>query len=89
MERDRSLLNLSAGAIGLIVTLMTTVGVTSTCELFLYVTANLVFGATIILILHVFKLNKIYLLNLANDNPADDNKLKKYGNSIFVLFIYG
>jgi hypothetical protein len=89
MERDRSLLNLSAGAIGLLVTLMTAVGVSSTFELVLYAAATICFAVNIVLILHVFRLNKTYLLNLANDEPTDDIKLKKFDSSIFAAFLTG
>ena len=37
MEKDRSILNLSAAGIGLLVTLLTTVGVTARCQLVLYI----------------------------------------------------
>jgi len=90
MERDRSLLNLSAGGIGLLVTLMTTVGVRSTCELLLYIASSVTFGSAIVLILHVFKLNKVYLLKLVkNELTIEDNKLKRFDNAIYVLFISG
>jgi hypothetical protein len=89
MERDRSLLTLSSAGIALDVTLMTTVGVHSTFELILYILSVLLFGSAIIFILHVFKLNKEYLLRLASGEKADDPKLKKADNAIYALFVSG
>ncbi len=89
MERDRNLLNLSAGGIGLLVTLMTTVGVHSTFGLCLYISSIISFSVAIILILHVFKLNKSYLLKLATDEKTTEVPLKKYDSAIFILFILG
>ena len=89
MERDRSLLYLCAGGIGLLVTLMTTVGVQSTFELLLYITSFLAFGVAIILILHVFKLNRKYLVQLASNEEADETELKKTDSIIYFLFISG
>ena len=89
MERDRSLLYLCGGGIALLVTLMSTVGVHSICELILYIAAFLVLGTVIILILRVFRLNQNYLIQLASDKDPDEAPLKKIDSAIFILFIVG
>jgi hypothetical protein len=89
LERDRSLLNLSVGAIGLLVTLLTTVGAQSFFVITLYIFSFLFFTFSIILILRVFNLNKIYLLQLANNESIDEPKFKKYDRAIYWFFLMG
>ncbi|MGC9491547.1 hypothetical protein, partial [Vibrio genomosp. F10] len=60
-ELDKSLLTLSTGAIGLLVTLLTTVGASSVEGLVLYFVALLCFLVCVISILLVFKRNAKHL----------------------------
>jgi hypothetical protein len=89
MERDKSLLTLSGGAIGLLITLMTTVRIKTWYEIVIYLCAFAVFAATIHLLLKVFDLNKGYYQQLAKDEKADDILLRKYDVRIYRLFIFG
>lgn len=89
MERDRSLLYICSGGIAVLITLMTTVGVHSACELTLYILSFLSLGASIILILHIFKLNRHYLIQLDSNDKPDESELKKYDSIIYTLFIVG
>jgi hypothetical protein len=88
-EKDRSLLTLSGGAIGLLITLLTTVGVSSSAELVLYILTFLFFGICIVLLLYVFNLDKAYLLKIANKEVIDDKKLIIFDHAIFILFLVG
>lgn len=89
MEKDRSLLNLSVGGLGLIVTILTTVGVTSSFEILLNATAVIFFITTILSVLKVFDLNSKYLSSIIKNEKADDTKLIKYDNRIKRFFILG
>jgi succinate dehydrogenase/fumarate reductase cytochrome b subunit len=88
-EKDRSLLTLSSGAIGLLITLLTSVGINSVAELVLYILSFLAFGACIVLLLHVFTSNRELLLKIANEEKIVDNKLQKLDQTVFVLFLVG
>ena len=61
LEHDKSLLALSAGGIGLLITLLTTVGVSSAEGFVLNIGAILCFVTSLISILGVFKLNRSYI----------------------------
>lgn len=97
MERDRSLLAISTGAIGLIVTFMTTIKVKTVCELVLSLTDIMVFASVILLVLHVFRLNKRYVEKLVRnsvgykpiDATEEDKKLGTFDTVIETLFIVG
>ncbi len=54
MERDRTIVTLSAGAIGLLVTLLTTVGVKAPFTLWLYAGALVGFGVAAICTIVIF-----------------------------------
>lgn len=56
LEHDKSLFTLSAGGIGLLLTLLTTVGLSSAESLVLYIGAILSFLSAIIAILLIFSL---------------------------------
>lgn len=89
MERDRSLFTISAGAIGLLITLMSTVGPRFRYEIAIYIFSFLSFGLCIILLLKVFNLNKEYFKQLAKDEEPDDAKLGMYDKWIYRFFIIG
>ena len=61
MTLDRSLLQLSAAGIGLLVTLLTTVATWRGLELLIYLAAALFFLGTIVLCLWIFRKNCEYL----------------------------
>ena len=64
IEHDKSLLTLSAGGIGLLITLLTTVGASSIQILLLYGFAILFFLVCIISVLIIFKRNSDHLVNV-------------------------
>lgn len=61
LEYDKSLLTLSAGGIGLHLTLLTTVGLRSAEALILYIGAILSFTAALLAVLRVFRLNQTHI----------------------------
>lgn len=72
MEHDRSLLVLSAGAIGLLVTLLSTVGARSTESVVLYIFALISFLICLGCVLCIFRRNASYLEKIVNDESNDD-----------------
>lgn len=88
LEHDKSLLTLSVGGIGFLITILTTIGVSGSFQLVLYAIAILMFGICLITILRIFNANKIYLKNiLLNIVQANDPKLKKLDTIAFRSFI--
>jgi len=75
MEHDKSLLTLSSGGLGLLITLLSTVGVKEKRELILYVFASLCFALTIILCIIIFERNAIYLKKVVTGYQNDDSFL--------------
>ena len=61
LEHDKSLLTLSAGGIGLLITLLTTVGLGTAEALVLYVGAISSFVVALISVLRVFRGNQKYI----------------------------
>jgi hypothetical protein len=88
LERDKSLLTLSAGGIGLLITLLSTVGIHSVESLILYVAALLSFIVSMAAVLWIFKRNAAHLedINLGKDD--DDFLLDLLDNTaIFGFFL--
>lgn len=74
LEHDKSLLTLSAGGIGLLVTLLSAVGGHQVWVIILYVLALLSFLICLGTVLWIFKANATYLEKILNTNekPRDD-----------------
>ena len=90
MEKDRSILNLSAAGIGLLVTLLTTVGVTARCQLVLYILAMIGFGIAILTALWIFSKNATYLKQVAKSNKVGDDKtLVRLDRVLIIAFLVG
>jgi hypothetical protein len=90
MERDRSLLALSSAGIGLLVTLLTTVGVTESWQLILYGLDSLAFGIGIVTAVLIFQRNAEYLKQLTqNGDASGDPWLVQLDRVILVSFIFG
>lgn len=75
LEHDKSLLTLSAGGIGLLMTLMTTVGVSSAESLVLYLCALVAFLVCLSTVLVIFRKNAVHLEDVmvgtaTQDDPA-------------------
>ncbi|MDD5210572.1 MAG: hypothetical protein PHV36_14375 [Elusimicrobiales bacterium] len=76
MERDRSILYIASGAIGLLITLATTAQAFTRWEFLFYFISLTAFLATIIIVLFIFQRNKEFLTRLKEDSecPADKRK---------------
>lgn len=90
LEHDKSLLTLSAGGIGLLVTLLTAVGLSSAESLVLYITAIVSFAISILSILAVFKRNNNYIeAVISNKNQGMDPVLKRLDTTALIAFGIG
>jgi len=72
LEHDKSVLALSAGGIGLLITLLTTVGLSNVVLLVLYVAAILAFLSSLIAVLAVFRRNRTHIEQVFLGNRAPD-----------------
>jgi hypothetical protein len=98
LEHDKSLLTLAAGGIGLLITLLTTVGITSAAFVLLYISAIASFLVTVIAVLVVFRRNRTYIEKLltggavVNDpvlSKADATALWAFGLGVLFSTIIG
>jgi hypothetical protein len=64
LEHDKSILTLAAGGIGLLITLLTTVGLSTAEALVLYILAIGCFVVALVSVLIVFRDNKIHIENI-------------------------
>lgn len=89
MERDKTLVTLSAAAIGLLVTLLTTVGARSFLEVALFVCAALAFIVTLTVTLRIFARNSDHLEAIAQGKSGGDPTLEKYDKFAVRSFLFG
>jgi hypothetical protein len=87
LEHDKSIFTLSAGGIGLLITLLTTVGPPSTLILWLYGLAVFCFLVSLITLLWVFRRNQNHIVAILNNNTEDDVVLKRL--DLVVLWVFG
>ncbi|CAJ3488059.1 hypothetical protein [Burkholderia pseudomallei] len=77
LEYDKSILTLAAGGLGLLVTLLTTVGLTSLVELVAYLLGIVAFTVTLGLLLWTFLLNKSHIIAVVGgDDELSTRQLK-------------
>jgi hypothetical protein len=92
LEHDKSLLILSTGGIGLLITLLTTVGLgtAKALALYIYIGAIICFVISLISILFVFRGNKKYIEDiLSNKNQNTDSSLSKLDTIAMYSFCIG
>lgn len=89
MERDKTLVTLSAAAIGLLVTILTTVGVKSYWEIPFFCIAVLSFLITIWSSLVIYQLNSQHLEDAIRGSSEKDPRLEKYDKRSIRAFIIG
>jgi hypothetical protein len=75
MERDKTIVTLSAGAIGLLVTLLTTVGVKTPWAIWLYAGAFAGFGVAAICTIVIFHRNATYLEKVVQGTMSESTRL--------------
>lgn len=86
MAKDKGLLSLSAAGIGLLVTLLTSVGVTSRVLWVLYTLAILLFAFCLVIVLIIFHCNSKYLSDVINKNAKRSCLLKRLDLGAAVSF---
>lgn len=89
LERDKSILTLSAGGIGLLATLMTTVGPQTRTVLVLYALASLAFAVALISILLILDRNADHLKHVQRGKVERDPRLALLDRISFWAFIVG
>lgn len=89
MERDKTLVTLSAAAIGLLVTILTTVGVKHFWEILLFAVAAVSFLVTIWSSLIIYQLNSRHLEDAIRGSSERDPRLEKYDKRSIRAFIIG
>jgi len=89
LEYDKSLLVLSAGAIGLLVTLLTTVGVNSFALLFVFFAATISFVVCLVAVLAIFSRNAKHLEELIAGKRTNDPVLGFLDSLSICSFIIG
>ena len=75
LEHDKSLLTLSAGGIGLLLTLLTTVGLLSAEALVLYIGAIASFVVALVAILVVFRRNRTHIEDILSGKSTSNDPL--------------
>ncbi|MCB9207563.1 MAG: hypothetical protein H6611_09710 [Ignavibacteriales bacterium] len=89
MERDKTLLLLSSGGIGLLVTLLSTVGAINGLGIVFYVLAFLSFLITIIILVTIFDRNSIHIEKAIRGKKDSDTKLDLLDKISLWSFIFG
>jgi hypothetical protein len=89
MERDKTLVTLSAAAIGLLITVLTTVGVQSIFEIVLFIISIVAFITTIWSALVIYQLNSKHLEDALKGSSESDPNLEKYDKLSIRAFISG
>lgn len=88
LEHDKSILTLAAGGIGLLITLLTTVGLTSAEALVLYVAAIISFLVALISVLVVFRHNRKYIEQVLTGKAAENDPVLAKADLI-ALWAFG
>jgi hypothetical protein len=88
-EHDRSLLALSAGAVGLLITLISTIGVGSIEILILYILALACFVICLSTLIWIFKRNSKHLEDVVKASAIDDPLLNVLDNTAVASFMCG
>lgn len=89
MERDKTLVTLSAAAIGLLVTILTTVGAKHFWEIPLFAVAVAAFLVTIWSTLIIYQLNSQHLEGAIRGSSERDPRFEKYDKRSILAFIIG
>jgi len=87
LETDRQLLTLSAGGLGLLLTLLTTKGAANTWILALYGLSAILFLANIFALIKILDLNKTYILDVASKGSHLCKLLSALDKLVRRLFI--
>jgi len=88
IEHDKTLCTLSAGGIGLLLTLLTTTGLKSVEALYFYIVAIASFFVTLITVLLIFKLNGTHIEDVLAKKPKQ-RRLSHLDAVAFWSFVIG
>lgn len=88
-EHDKSLLALSAGAVGLLITLISTVGVKSVEILILYILSLACFVVCLGALLWIFRRNAKHLEDVVRETAIDDQLLNTLDRAAVSSFMFG
>ena len=88
-EHDKSLLTLSAGGIGLLITLLTTTGVKSIESLVLYIVALVAFISCLGTLLWIFRRNARHLEGVIQGSETSDSLLVVLDTVALASFLLG
>lgn len=89
MELDKSLIMLSAGGIGLLVTILSTVGARNLWELVLYAGAFFSFLISIVTCIAIFKRNPQLIKSSIRNTNSQKSNLKKLDAITLSSFLFG
>lgn len=89
LERDKNLLILSAGGIGLLITILTIIKVNSVIELILFIFANLSFLLCLTFVLMIFSRNAQHIEDVLNSEKEIDKILEFLDNGVIFSFLIG
>ncbi len=89
IEKDRSLLTLSAGAIGLLVALFINLKIESLCLFILFIVATISFIVSLISLISIFGMNSRYLEDLKNGKETQNYNLENLDTVAYTSFILG
>jgi hypothetical protein len=89
MEKDKSLLMLSAGGVGVLVTLLTTTGIQSRLVGVLFGAALTCFMVSILLAVSIFGRNADYIHCLINDKQTNELGLRRRDAWMYWSFVLG
>lgn len=85
LEHDKSILTLAAGGIGLLITLLTTIGLSSAEALVLYIGAIASFLVALVSVLIVFRHNRTYIEQVLAGNASGNDPVLAKADSIALL----
>ncbi len=88
-EKDKYLLTLSSAGIGLLVTLVTTVGLKTPYTALMYALAVVSFLVCILVILAIFDRNAKHLENIIQKDEEKDPALRAYDKIASFSFVFG
>ena len=89
LEKDKSILTISAGGIGVMITLLTTIGISGYLTFSLFCLSILSFLISILLIINVFGLNKEYLTAVIGQEDTSCFKIEIKDKIAIVSLILG
>jgi hypothetical protein len=90
LEYDKGIFTLAAGGLGLLVTLLTTVGLTSRIELVAYLVGIAAFTVTLVLLLWTFRLNKSHIIAVVGgDDELSTRQLRIIEAASMLVFGVG